>query len=107
MEFHSELEAEFSALPEEVQDELLARATLRRRLGPSLGRPTVDTLMGSRIANLKEIRFGAAGGVWRVAFAIDRNRIAILLAAGGKRGGAEERFYEALIALAERRWRSR
>jgi hypothetical protein len=104
VEVHPELEAEFASMPEEVQDELLARAGLLARFGPALGRPTVDTLKGSRIANLKKLRFDAAGGVWRVAFAFDGNRVAVLLAAADKRGKAQERFYKALVALAERRF---
>jgi hypothetical protein len=46
----------------------------------------VDTLEGSRHANMKELRFEAAGGVWRVAFAFDRARRAVLLVAGDKAG---------------------
>jgi hypothetical protein len=42
---------------------------LLEQFGPSLGRPWADTLNGSRHANLKELRFDAADGVWRVAFA--------------------------------------
>jgi hypothetical protein len=49
-----------------VQDELLAHAKLIAQFGPTLGRPRVDRLEGSRHANLKELRFDAAGGVWRV-----------------------------------------
>jgi hypothetical protein len=41
---------------------------------------------------MKEIRFDAAGGVWRVAFAFDPKRRAILLVAGGKSGGSQKRF---------------
>ncbi len=107
VQFHPELAAEFTAMAEAVQDELLAHAGLLAEFGPTLGRPAVDTLKGSAVANLKELRFTADDGVWRVALAFDRNRIAVLLAAGdksGKRGGAERRFYKALIALAERRW---
>jgi hypothetical protein len=94
VQFHPELAAEFAAMAEAVQDELLAHAGLLAEFGPILGRPAVDTLKGSAVANLKELRFTADGGVWRVAFAFDRNRIAVLLAAGdksGKRGGAERR----------------
>jgi hypothetical protein len=39
---------------------------------------------------MKELRFDAADGVWRVAFAFDPNRRAILLAAGDKSGGSSE-----------------
>ena len=68
------------------------------------GTPQVDTLKGSTIANLKELRFSAEGGVWRVAFAFDRRRIAVLLVMGNKRGKASDRFYKVLIAKAEARW---
>ena len=64
-------EEDFSRFDEAVQDELLARARLLEEYGPQLGRPFVDTLAGSRHANMKELRFDAAGGVWRVAFAFD------------------------------------
>ena len=79
---------EFDELPAMVQDELLAQARLLEEFGPTLGRPRVDTLNGSRHANMKELRFNAADGVWRVAFAFDPRRQAILLAAGDKSGSA-------------------
>lgn len=62
------MNSEFDALPTAVLDELLAQAKLLETFGPSLGRPRVDTLNGSRHANMKELRFNAADGVWRVAF---------------------------------------
>ena len=86
---HAEFEPAFDALPEGVQDELLAHARLLQQFGPQLGRPRADTLNGSRHANMKELRFDAADGVWRVAFAFDPNRKAILLACGDKSGGSE------------------
>lgn len=55
--FHDDFAAEFAALTEPLQDELLAHALLLRDFGPSLGRPTVDTLKGSKHANMKEMRF--------------------------------------------------
>ena len=104
VEFHAELAPEYASFTETIQDELLSHARLLAEFGPTLGRPKVDTLKGSKIANLKELRFSVAGGVWRVAFAFDGNRIAVLLAAGDKHGKAEARFYKALIATAERRF---
>jgi hypothetical protein len=104
VEFHSALADEFESLDEAVQDELLAHAKLLQNFGPTLGRPKVDTLKGSKIINLKELRFNAGRGVWRVAFAFDKGRIAVLLAAGDKRGENEDRFYKRLIATAERRF---
>ena len=63
--------------------------------------PRVDTLNGSRRANMKELRFDANDGVWRVAFVFDVKRQAMLLVAGDKSGGSEKRFYRQLIAKAD------
>ncbi len=101
--FHDAFEAEFREMPEPLQDELLAHAVLLREFGPGLGRPTVDTLKGSRHANMKELRFGWEGEVWRVAFAFDPKRQAILLAGGDKGGADQRRFYKRLIAVADAR----
>ncbi len=59
-----EFEPEFFALPKDVQDEILAMALLLQQFGPQLGRPRFDTLKESRHANMKELRFDAADGVW-------------------------------------------
>ena len=66
--------------------------------------PTVDTLNGSKHANMKELRFGWQGEVWRVAFAFDPNRQAMLLVAGDKGGADQKRFYKRLIGLADTRF---
>ena len=57
--------------------------------GPALGRPHADTLAGSKHTNMKELRFSADGGVWRVAFAFDPQRRALVLVAGDKAGVAQ------------------
>ena len=95
---------EFRSLPATVQTEPLAHARLIERFGPNLGRPRVDTLKGSRYRNMKELRFDAGTGVWRVAFAFDPRREAVLLVAGDKAGITETRFYRGLIARADRRF---
>jgi hypothetical protein len=87
-----------------VQDELLAHIELLEQFGPLLGRPRVDTLNGSRHANMKELRFDAAGGVWRFAFAFEPKRRAIILCGGDKSGGSEKRFYRQLIDKADGRF---
>lgn len=101
---HDDFNADLIALPQTVQDELLAMAGLLEVYGPMLGRPHADTLAGSRHSNMKELRFSAADGVWRVAFAFDPERWAILLVAGDKSGVSEKRFYKGLIAKADRRF---
>src|SRR3546814_6260545 len=93
VQFDPAFNPEFDALAAEVQDELLAQAKLLEAFGPKLGRPRVDTLKGSRHANMKELRFDAGDGVWRVAFAFDLKRQAILLVAGDKSGVSGKRLY--------------
>ena len=104
--FHDDFVSEFSELAEEVQDELLAYVKLLEVSGPSLRRPHADTLKGSRHANMKELRFKVGDGVWRVAFAFDPRRQAILLIAGNKVGVNEKRFYKQLILKADQRFDS-
>ena len=54
---------------------------------------------------MKELRFNAEGGVWRVAFAFDPKRQAVLLIAGKKSGVHQKRFYRNLIKLADKRFK--
>jgi len=82
--FHDDFIPEYRELSESVQNML--------------------TLKGSRHANMKELRFDADGGVWRVAFAFDPDRKAILLVAGNKGGIGKQRFYRDLIRVADGRF---
>ena len=100
---HDAFDAEFDALPTGAIA-LLAATGLLKIHEPMLGRQHVDTLKGSRYANMKELRFDAAGGVWREAFAFDPKRQAIILVAGDKAGVDQSRFYKGLIARAARRF---
>jgi len=99
-----EFEPEFDGLHEDVQIEILALSLVLEEFGPQLGRPRVDTLNGCRHANMKELRFSAADGEWRLAFAFDPKRRAILLVADDKSGGSERRFYRELIQKADDRF---
>ena len=106
VDLHDDFVTEYRDLPKDVQDELLAHIELLEQFGPQLGRPHADTLNGSRHPNMKELRFGGSDGVWRVAFAFDPSRKAILLVAGDKSGGGEKRFYRQLIDRADKRFDS-
>lgn len=106
VEFEDEFEVEFDEFTEPVKTELLARAKVLAQFGPTLGRPHVDTLNGSGYKNMKELRFNADDGVWRVAFAFDPDRKAILLCGGNKEGKDQKRFYRNLIQVADRRFRA-
>ena len=104
VEIGDAFEQEFDGLHEEVRTEILALSRLLQQFGPQLGRPRVDTLNGSRHSNMKELRFSAADGEWRVALAFDTKRKAILLVAGDKSGGSGKRFYRELIRKADDRF---
>ena len=104
VEIGDEFEPEFNQLHEDVRTEILALSRVLQQFGPQLGRPRVDTLNGSHHANMKELRFSAADGEWRVAFAFDPTRSAILLVTGDKSGVTEKKFYRRLIAKADERF---
>ena len=71
------------------------------RSGPALGRPLVDTIANSKIANLKELRPGSRGrSEVRILFVFDPWRSAILLVAGDK-AGSWNKWYARMIPRAE------
>ena len=104
VEIGDEFEPEFDDLHEDVRTEILALARLLQQFGLQLRRPRVDSLNGSRHANMKELRFSAVNGEWRVAFAFDTERNAVLIVAGDKSGVSEKRFYRELIRKADDRF---
>jgi hypothetical protein len=72
--------------------------------GPSLGRPLVDRIKGSKFHNMKELRPASAGATEiRILFAFDPRREAICLVAGDKSGNWE-RWYRAAVPLADERY---
>jgi hypothetical protein len=101
---HDDFEPEFDALPADVQAELFAAQEALSISGPTLGRPLVGTLNGSKHANMKELRFNAEDGVWRFLFAFDRKRQAVILVGGDKSGVSQDRFYKTLIKKADARF---
>lgn len=92
-------EAWLDALGEDDFDRVMAAADLLSEQGPSLGRPSVDSIAGSRHANMKELRTGTL----RALFAFDPQRRAIVLLGGDKRGNWTG-WYERNIPLADDRF---
>lgn len=106
VEFHDDFDKEFEDLSPEVQDTIYICLGLLAKEGPGLKRPHADTLNGSKHANMKELRCNADDGVWRIAYAFDPARKAIVLTAGDKSGSSSKRFYKQLIATADKRYDS-
>lgn len=104
VQYDEALVIELKDEPEQVREEIAALANLLSQFGPQLSRPRCDTLKGSKHANMKELRFTVADGEWRVAFAFDPLRCAILLVAQSKSGISKRRFYRELIRIADDRF---
>lgn len=104
VELHDRFKGEIIDLPTDDRVELLAHLVLLREKGFRLGRPEVDTLDGSRHANMKELRVKVLKVQWRFAFAFDPARKAVVLCGGAKSGVSQKLFYKRLIDLADKRY---
>ena len=96
-----EFEKWFSASSNTLQDEILEKVEVLREVGPVLGRPLVDTIIGSTISNLKELRFNCGKMVVRIFFVFDPDRNAVLLIGGDKAGLVSKTFYNRMISMSE------
>ncbi|UQB41877.1 type II toxin-antitoxin system RelE/ParE family toxin [Thiomicrospira microaerophila] len=91
----------FLSLNAAEQQGILTAIFKLQSIGPLLGRPDVDTLSGvHRVKNLKELRVQHKGKPYRVLFAFDPKRQAVMLCGGDKTG--DKRFYDRMIPIAER-----
>jgi hypothetical protein len=77
---------------------IMAAVELLEERGPSLGRPAVDRIAGSRHHHMKELR--SFGGHLRALFCFDPERNAIVLLGGDKRDDWAG-WYERNIPLAD------
>ncbi len=82
----------FHTLPQKDKMAIMTDIKILGNMGPSLGRPYVDTIKDSNINNLKE---------YRSLFFFDPNRKAFFLCGGDKKGKNQQRFYKKLIDISE------
>lgn len=99
-EFTDEFETWWNGLSEAEQVDVRTQVNLLRRFGPALGRPHVDSVASSRHANMRELRVQHRGRPYRVLFAFDPRRVAILLMGGDKTG--QGRWYKEFVPVADR-----
>src|SRR5262249_41942167 len=99
VEFTSEFEDWWNNLSEREQVDVNAKVILLQKLGPSLPRPHADLVHSSRHANMKELRIQHSGRPYRVLFAFDPRRCAVLLIGGDKTGN--DRWYEQFVPVAD------
>jgi hypothetical protein len=87
-------------LDEDAKEAIFKNLSILKEFGPSLGRPLVDHIKGSKVKNLKELRVQNKNRVIRIFFAFDPKRNIILLLGGDKRGNPS--FYQDMIKKVEK-----
>ena len=100
--FHKSFEKWFFAQNNGVQVSIAVVLDVLEEQGALLGRPYVDTIKGSAFTNMKELRVQHDGNPYRILFAFDPQRQAVLLIGGNK--GGDKRWYEKNILIADRRF---
>jgi hypothetical protein len=102
IEFDEEFSTWFEGLDEGLQDEIKATLIVLAQLGPALRRPRVGKIEGSKHSEMKELVVQYKGNPWRILFAFDPRRNAILLVGGDKTG--DKRWYKTNLPIADARF---
>jgi hypothetical protein len=100
VEYTDEFEAWWNELSEGEQEDVNAKVFLLQRFGPALRRPHSGAIASSTHPHMKELIIQHAERPYRVLYAFDPRRCAILLLGGDKTGN--DRWYEEFVPIAER-----
>ncbi len=100
IEYTNEFGDWFSAMIEAVQDDIDRSVGLLEAKGPQLGFPHSSGIAGSCHEHMRELRVQSGGDPYRIFYAFDPRRAAILLIGGNKTG--DDRFYETMILVADK-----
>jgi hypothetical protein len=90
----------FDGLTEPEREDVIAVIDLLRERGPQLRMPYSSGVESSRHNHMRELRIQHAGRPYRILYAFDPRRSAILLCGGDKTG--DDRWYEVSVPLADR-----
>ena len=90
----------WNRLTAEEQEDVNAVVILLQRFGPALRFPYSSSIASSRHSHMRELRVQHAGRTYRILYAFDPRRTAILLIGGEKTG--DDRRYETSVPLADR-----
>jgi len=102
IEFTDEWGDGWATLAEPEQESVKASVELLGEFGPNLRYPYSSGITTSKHAHLRELRIQHAGRPYRVLYAFDLRRCAILLLGGDKTGNP--RWYEENVPMADRRY---
>jgi hypothetical protein len=97
VETTAEFDEWFATLTGQEEEQVVSAIAALEVEGPNLGRPLVDTVKASKHANMKELRRRS----FRILFAFDPERVAVLLI-GGDKDGQRNRWYKGAIKRADR-----
>ncbi len=100
VEYTDEFGKWWDTLDEQEQDSVAVAVSLLERRGPTLPYPYSSQIQGAKHSHLRELRIQHKGQPYRVIYAFDPRRTAILLVGGSKMG--DKRWYETYIPLADR-----
>ncbi len=100
VEFTDEFGEWWNGLTEGEQDAIDFSVHLLEELGPALRRPHADAIHGSKYINMRELRCQYQGRPYRVLYAFDPRRTAILLIGGDKTG--KPGWYKEFVPRADR-----
>jgi hypothetical protein len=100
IEYTDEFEVWWNELTENEQISVTAYVSLLEQLGTNLRFPYSSGINNSKYGHLRELRIQHQSDPYRVLYAFDPRRVAILLIGGNKKG--DDRWYEKLIPLADK-----
>jgi hypothetical protein len=100
VEFTDQFGEWWDALDVDAQISISAVVMVLEQIGPALTRPYADTVKGSRHANMRELRIQHQGRPFRLLYAFDPRRTAIILVGGDK--GGDDRWYDVYIPIADK-----
>jgi hypothetical protein len=100
VEFTDQFGAWWETLEEDLHTSIDAVVQVLEKVGPALTRPYADTVKGSRHTNMRELRIQHQGRPFRLLYAFDPRRTAIILVGGDK--GGNDRWYDVNIPIADK-----
>lgn len=100
VEYTNEFGTWWNELAESEQVSVAASVGLLEQLGPHLNFPHSSGIEGSKYEYLRELRVQHKGKPYRILYAFDPRRVAILLIGGNKTGNAQ--WYSKVVPIAER-----
>jgi len=100
IEYTDEFGVWWKSLDEDEQESIATAVLLLEQRGPQLPFPYSSGVKGSRHGHMRELRIQHRGRPYRVLYAFDPRRIAILLIGGDKTGN--DRWYQEIIPVADK-----